>query len=1163
MPDDWENPAVFERNRLAPSVPLTPYDDPDAARAGAATRADPDADPDSPYRRSLNGEWEFRLAETPDGIPEGFAEPGHDDGEGDWETIRVPANWQTEGYGHAVYRNVAHEFVADPPETPDWAPVGTYRRSFSVPEDWEGRRVHVAFEGVKAALALYCNGAFVGYSQGSMTTAAFDLTPHLTGGENVLAAAVHRFCDGTYLEDQDMWRFSGIYRDVSLVARAPVGVRDVAVATDLVDDHERATVGVEATVASDADRPVAVDVRVQLHGPGGERVAGGTRALTVPAGERTDATVEVDLASPALWSAERPRLYTAVVSAVPTGDGGDGATGETVATRFGVRSVAVDDAGAIRINGERITFNGVNRHEHHPERGRAVGPEWGRRELAAMKRANVNCVRCSHYPPRADLLDVADELGLYVVDEVNDEAHANTSLSGEPAWEAAYVDRAERTVERDKNHPSVVLWSAGNESGSGESIASVIEAGKAADPEWTAPPEARAGPDAPGRPWLYGGNEEQLPFEDVVGPRYPAPDRLRELAASDEDRPSFMDEYVGAPGNSMGGLEEYWAAIRESPQLTGGAVWQWANHEYDRSCRVVTDGAVAGLLLGEPSLVDGRSGEAVSLSGHDDWVGYPRDPALDVTGTALTLQAWVRPGPYGDADPIVTKGDQYGLERTDDALRFHVGAGTEIRSDAGEPADRYDAREGERAAVTAPVPEDWVGEWHHVAGVYDGDALRLYVDGDPVASEPHGGAIGTAYRPLNVGRNAAVHRMHHAGRISNATVDAVAVHARALEADALSAAAAAPPGEVRAAMDPGGDARLVTTFATVEERGRIADFGIDPFTVNGITFSDGTEKPGVPAVWHVGRPVAAELADGDDCGTDDDVALLLTNRRAFAGLDDYEGRWRLLADGEPVREGELAAAVPPGASRVVDVPAGVADPEPGVDYRLELEFALATDRPWPARDSTCRSRRPAPRWRRRPHRSGLGPATPRRSTRRDTTPESTPTVGCRSRSTASSASSAPRRCRSGTPPPRARRTRGGRRSQRSGARSVSTGSSGPSTPSPSPRTTSRSGPGSSPPTARTRSGVGFAIASSRRTSSWGTASRPSRRTRRRGSPGSASGRPFPTGSTGSRGTAPPARPTPTGPAGAASERTRRPPTTASPTSARRPTGTTPTSGGRR
>lgn len=910
MPDDWENPCVFGRNREPTHVPLTPAVDAESAIDVDRSR--------SPAVRSLNGDWQFTWSETPDDVPEEFYRPIFD--ASDWDDVPVPSNWQLEGYGHPVYRNVAHSFDEDPPTVPaEYNPVGAYRKTFDLPEGWLDKRVFVEFEGVKAGFFCWVNGERVGYSQGSMTTTEFDLTPYLIEGENTIAVAVYRYCDGTYLEDQDMWRLAGIYREVSLVARTPAHVHDLNVLTELDDDYADATVKIENVIRNlSEDRVDDATLEIRVLDPADELIASTSVPVAVSAGETVPLKTVVEIDNADTWSAETPTLYT-VVTALRLADG----TMEAVSDRFGIRSVEIDE-GAILVNGSRVDFNGVNRHEHHPTRGQAVTREWGRQELKAMKRNNINAVRTSHYPPRADFLDLADELGMYVIDEVNNEAHANPSLSEDDEWRGAYVDRTVRMIERDKNHPSIVIWSAGNESGSGENIATVVKEGEKIDPT---------------RPWLYGGNDGRLPFEDVIGPRYPTLEELDALVTDPEEtRPSFMDEYAAAPGNSMGHFEEYWERIREHDQLTGGTIWQWANHELERELIVTRDDSglgLEGMVFGEPDFVAGRNGRALSLSGHDEWLELPRHPALDIDGEQLTIQTWVYPRPFRTANPLVTKGYQYGLTQCNaETLQFYVlrerGEGT-IVEDVPPDEYRHETVSGQ-VSVEAPVPDDWVGTWHHVAGVYDGTALRLYVDGNLVGEQSHTGPINFGHHHVNVGRNAAIHRMNHPGTISNAIFDDVRISDTALS-----------QMDIRAALEGERvDDTLTITFDDVEERGTFASYGIDPFPLNGIVRSDGRAKPGVPQVKKTAQPMCAELVDLEG------PTVEIANRHERTNLTDLTVTWDLCGDEEVLQSGTLDLEVPPGESSTIRIPTAHPHLEPGVEYRLELEAALADDTLWAA-----------------------------------------------------------------------------------------------------------------------------------------------------------------------------------------------------------------------
>jgi len=899
VPPDWENPAVFERNQTAAHATLMPFATVGEARANARKA--------SPFCLLLSGTWKFRWAENPDRAPAGFQDPSYD--VSGWDEIRVPGNWQMEGFGQPMFRNIAHPFPATPPTVPKgYNPVGSYRRTFEVPEAWAGRQVFLHFEGVKSASRVWVNGREVGYNQGGMEPAEYDVTGVLQPGENTLAVWVLRYSDGTYLEDQDMWRLSGIFRDVYLMATPKVHVRDFAVTTDLDADYRDAELSVQAELANYGDA-LATGRRLRATLFDGEKpVLAAPLVATVPdlkPGTSQPVRLCSPVGKPRLWSAEHPNLYTLTLELLDR----DGSTSEVLSCRVGFREIEVKDQ-ALLVNGQPVKLNGVNSHVQHPDTGRTMDTETMRRDLVLMKRFNVNTVRTSHYPPNVEYLDLADELGLYVIDEAGDEAHATEFLSERPEWRAAYVDRGRKMVLRDRNHPSIIIWSAGNESGSGDNICAVIAEGKRLDPSRPA--------------WLYGGNNDYFPAnrpldcEDIVGPRYPTPFELRTrvalLPADQAPRPSFMDEYAAATGNSLGALDEYWDVIWNHPRTIGGAVWDWVSPGL-RSKWMETEDASPhhnhGALMERATLVPGHRGQAVALSGHDQWVEVYRDPSLDLEGDQLTLSAWVLPRAWNGTGPIVTKGEQLGLRQAAaDQLELYI----------------HDRR---RVSVTARIPEGWEGAWHQVAGVYDGHELRLLVDGSVLASTPHSGTIDAGAFPVNVGRNAELHGQEHPGELLSAVVDQVRVFARALSRDELDQ----DTPELRQ------EARLWLDFDRAEEKGEFYSLGIGGRSY-GVVWPDRTPQPELWQLKKSAQPVkveAVDLAKG---------WVRIQNRHSFTDLSELETEWRVLEDAEVQQSGHLELKLPPLQERLLQVPFTLPEPKPGAEHRLEISFRLPRERPW-------------------------------------------------------------------------------------------------------------------------------------------------------------------------------------------------------------------------
>jgi len=556
-PHDWENPKVTARNTELPHATLLPYADEESALVGERGA--------SPHFRLLNGEWRFCYLASPAGVPTGFEEESFDDD--DWEAVRVPSNWQMLGYGRPNYTNVAYPYPVDPPRVPQENPVGLYRTTFDVPRVWSGRRVFLNFGGVNSAFYVWVNGKLVGYDQCAHMPSEFDVTEHVRAGANSLAVQVFQWSDGAYLEDQDMWRLNGIFRDVHLLSTAAVHLRDVTIRTILDERHVDAILGVSAVLRNcDAGAVTGCSVVAKLFDAGNELVVERTVSERVALHAQSETTVCVEMAvsSPRKWSAEDPNLYTLLVCL----RGPDGDVLEVERFRVGFREIEVRGV-ELLVNGVPIEIRGVNRHDMHPDLGHAVSREAMLQDIVLMKQHNINTVRTSHYPNDPYWLELCDSFGLYVIDEADLETHGFGGVGGrdvlakDPEWEHAFVDRAARMVQRDKNHPSVIMWSLGNESGYGpnhDAMAAWIREGD------------------PTRP-IHCHEAGDGAVVDVVSVMYPTVEHLiKEGRRTDDERPFFMCEYAHAMGNGPGNLKEYWDAIRSHPRLLGGCVWEWADH---------------------------------------------------------------------------------------------------------------------------------------------------------------------------------------------------------------------------------------------------------------------------------------------------------------------------------------------------------------------------------------------------------------------------------------------------------------------------------------------------------------------------------------------------------------------------------------------------------
>ena len=560
---------------------LRPWADPSTIEIGRLPSRPERGDVSSPWRRSLDGDWSLRLWTHPDQVG-ARALTGSTSAAG-WHTVAVPGNWTVQDTGDLPhYTNVQMPWSLRPPALPDELTTGVYRRTFEVPTEWSGRQVVLRIGGAESVHAVYVDGTFVGYGTDSRLPSDYDVTSVAGPGEHELAVVVVRYSAQSYVEDQDQWWMAGLHRSVSLEARAAVHLRSVEVRTLSLappDERGRRRADVSVTVPVEVVEHLAGPlergwtVRVRVETLTGARVAAAHPAK-VP--HRVDpyvfeghlVRVRLEGLGPITpWSAESPTLYRVVAELTDP----DGLVADQVEVRAGFRTVDVSDR-RLRVNGEPITVFGVNRHDHHPDRGKAVTVEDMRTDLLTMKRHNVNAVRTSHYPNASAFYDLCDELGLYVVDEANAESHGfNTSLCHDTRFSASFMARGMRMVDRDVVHPSVVMWSLGNESGYGavhDALASWMRWRDPSRPVHYEGAVFHAG-------WVDGGTVAS----DVVCPMYPTIDAIEAYARDGlGERPLIMCEYSHAMGNSNGSLADYWTVIDAYPQLQGGFVWEWKDH---------------------------------------------------------------------------------------------------------------------------------------------------------------------------------------------------------------------------------------------------------------------------------------------------------------------------------------------------------------------------------------------------------------------------------------------------------------------------------------------------------------------------------------------------------------------------------------------------------
>jgi beta-galactosidase len=557
----WDCPELVSWGRIPARSPLIPFADEPSARTSDRRR--------SPWWKPAEPLWRFELVDNPEAAPEGWQEQGFDDLA--WRQLEVPGCWTMQGFDRPIYTNVVMPFPNRPPHPPSQNPTGLYRTTLNVPRQWRGRRVMLHIGAAESVLVVYINGALCGIGKDSHLASELDITDHLKPGANLLACLVAKWSDASYIEDQDQWWHGGITREVFLWSPGRTYIADVSAIASLSEDLSSGSIELKVDVAPDDEQPPGWGVRASLFAsstsgrPVVDPIDIAVGASDAQYGTRRQARATIDVRGARVWSHEEPGLYQLVVSLVDP----SGAIVESVSSRVGFRRIEIRDRQFL-INGMPVLVRGVNRHDFHPSTGRVVNETDMRADLVLMKQMGFNALRTAHYPNDPRLLDLCDELGLYVIDEADIEAHANMfKLCHDPRYLSAWVDRGSRMVRRDKNHPSVIMWSLGNESGYGANHDALAAFIRRYDPSRPLHYEG-----AIMRDWSAG-----RAVTDVVCPMYPSIDQIVAFAErADDDRPLIMCEYSHAMGNSNGCLADYWDAIESTPGLQGGFIWEWWDH---------------------------------------------------------------------------------------------------------------------------------------------------------------------------------------------------------------------------------------------------------------------------------------------------------------------------------------------------------------------------------------------------------------------------------------------------------------------------------------------------------------------------------------------------------------------------------------------------------
>ena len=906
-PPEWENAAVFRVDKLPARATSSPF--PDRESALKKLRSE------SPWRQSLNGPWKFQYSGNLEGVPAGFEKPEFDVSE--WKEIPVPSNWQLHGYGAPLYTNIVYPFAKNPPKVTDEPPgfftnhdvsrrhpVGCYRRAFSVAEDWKDRPVIVAFEGVDSAFYLWINGQKAGYSEDSRTTAQFDITKFLKPGENTISVQVHQYSDGSYLEDQDMFRMSGIFRDVFLWTSPKVELSDHFLRAGLADDFKSGTLRFNASLKNhDAAAHKGV-VKLEILTPENTPLVSKESPYELAAS--SEGTIELSgdpLPGIQPWSAESPVLYPYVITVSDE----SGKVLSCFGGKTGFRRDEVKD-GKFLHNGQPILFKGVNRHDHNPRTGHYVTEADLRADLLQMKRGNINAVRCSHYPNDPRLLELADEIGFYVIAEANLESHGMgygpQSLAKNPDWLAAHLDRQKNVVERDKNHPCVVSWSMGNEAGDGPNF---VECSK-----WIRQRD-------PSRPLQYEQAAEGS-HVDLVTPMYATLEqcaaycRKEEKKPLAEQRPLIQCEYSHAMGNSSGNLGEYWDLFRKEPLLQGGFIWDWKDQSLlhkRHALDAVEDRSPAKHLV---RLFGSLAKDEGLFSGG----ALVEEKAGELFPEKFTIKVSAR-GNFGG--PGGTNQDR---NKIDGSPIFSSG-GWSLGVAADGMSVEFSGRNGDaRESLKAPLPEGWQTTFHDLGGSYDGQRLAISVNGKEVAARevvisksPPVGRIGIAVDQGNPAR-----RFNGCVRSVNVT---------------------SSTGESLLDLDFAKDAEKPTPRMFLAYGGDFNDRPTDSsFCMNGLVTSTLVPSPQFEEVKKLYQDFHTTLVDGSA----PNVKLKLFNERFFRSTDDVKGLWKLVKDGKDIGQGELSlSSVAPQQSLEFIVQTN-ATPDPASEYILRVRYDLKQATAW-------------------------------------------------------------------------------------------------------------------------------------------------------------------------------------------------------------------------
>lgn len=891
---DWENQAIFRINKEAPHCVKMPF----PTKKGAMSKQRME----SPYCQLLNGDWKFNWVAHPDKRPVDFFKADFDSSS--WKTIPVPSNVELQGYGTPIYANVRYPFKQNPPfvmgESPkNWTtfnernPVSSYLKTFNITEDWKSRHTTITFNAVQSAFYLWCNGKKVGYSQDSRTPAEFNLTPFLKKGKNTIAVEVYRYSDGSYLECQDFWRLSGIFRDVYLTSSPTLDLRDFTV-NATVDDNDKGNFSLGIDPVNHGKGPSIVLASAEIIAPDGKILT--KPRITTTSGK--PGSIKINGLDIKPWSAEHPNLYTLVIGVGPE----KGKPTHFYSQKIGFKTSVIKN-GQLLVNGKAIYVKGVNRHDHHHITGHYITEDTMRKELELMKRLNINTVRTSHYPNDPRFYELCDEYGMYVISEANIETHAmgygKASLAKDPTWEKAHVDRIINMAQSLKNHPSIIMWSMGNEAGDGVNFV--------AGSKWLHE-------QAPVKYPVHYERAGQGKHVDLVTPMYASIQGSLNYAKKEnkkplaQQRPFIQCEYSHAMGNSSGGLWDYWMAFESHRLLQGGCIWDWR------------DQGILKTQPASPTLNDlSLSKNTIDVNGKLNQTDGLTQGYVTAQGDALNLSqgiciiAEIRPGKGNAGDnPIVTKGDKsYALKINNKGqLEFFIYQKT-------------------WKSLVADLPNDWAGKWHQITAVYDGEKMALTADGGKInVSQPASGPIATNSFPVGIAHNA-----EFPERTFDGDIKSVQIYERA----------PSPSSETHSALDLN-----FTQFKKSDTPHTFFAYGGDfgdivndnNFCANGIVASDLTPTPQTPEVHKAYQNL--RLVDHKIAGKN--IKLTLWNSASFTNLDTFNLFATAVIDGKEAKSIQIKTpSIAPEAKGSLSLPFSVAKDK---DVFLRLEFKLKADTSW-------------------------------------------------------------------------------------------------------------------------------------------------------------------------------------------------------------------------